>query len=292
MMNLPSSPNNTKKICPFLGLADDTRTAMVFPSAQNYCYHVTHPTAPSDNHQSEFCLNGAYSRCPVYMDSKTGPMPMEMTSDGSRKNRKKKLPRIYILTALILVVGIAGVWLLSNNGLASNSVSETKTAPVVFTQPSTELFATLTATNTPQPTKTMTPLPPTTTATLPPLHMIETPIGLERQFVVHRVLEGEGFISIAATYNTNEDAIRAVNYALGDSLWADTVLVIPLGQTDISGIPPMSVFLVSDEGMTIEALALEQNVDAALLRELNALPEGYILHQGEWVLIPHEMTIP
>jgi methylase of polypeptide subunit release factors len=115
---------------------------------------------------------------------------------------------------------------------------------------------------------------------------------LERQFVVHRVLEGEGFISIAATYNTNEDAIRAVNYALGDSLWADTVLVIPLGQTDISGIPPMSVFLVSDEGMTIEALALEQNVDAALLRELNALPEGYILHQGEWVLIPHEMTIP
>jgi len=226
------------------------------------------------------------------MDSKTGPMPMEMTSDGSRKNRKKKLPRIYILTALILVVGIAGVWLLSNNGLASNSVSETKTAPVVFTQPSTELFATLTATNTPQPTKTMTPLPPTTTATLPPLHMIETPIGLERQFVVHRVLEGEGFISIAATYNTNEDAIRAVNYALGDSLWADTVLVIPLGQTDISGIPPMSVFLVSDEGMTIEALALEQNVDAALLRELNALPEGYILHQGEWVLIPHEMTIP
>ncbi len=217
---------------------------------------------------------------------------MEMTSDGSRKNRKKKLPRIYILTALILVVGIAGVWLLSNNGLASNSVSETKTAPVVFTQPSTELFATLTATNTPQPTKTMTPLPPTTTATLPPLHMIETPIGLERQFVVHRVLEGEGFISIAATYNTNEDAIRAVNYALGDSLWADTVLVIPLGQTDISGIPPMSVFLVSDEGMTIEALALEQNVDAALLRELNALPEGYILHQGEWVLIPHEMTIP
>ena len=217
---------------------------------------------------------------------------MEMTSDGSRKNRKKKLPRIYILTALILVVGIAGVWLLSNNGLASNSVSETKTAPVVFTQPSTELFATLTATNTPQPTKTMTPLPPTTTATLPPLHMIETPIGLERQFVVHRVLEGEGFISIAATYNTNEDAIRAVNYALGDSLWADTVLVIPLGQTDISGIPPMSVFLVSDEGMTIEALALEQNVDAALLRELNALPEGYILHQDEWVLIPHEMTIP
>ena len=217
---------------------------------------------------------------------------MEMTSDGSRKNRKKKLPRIYILTALILVVGIAGVWLLSNNGLASNSVSETKTAPVVFTQPSTELFATLTATNTPQPTKTMTPLPPTTTATLPPLHMIETPIGLERQFVVHRVLEGEGFISIAATYNTNEDAIRAVNYALGDSLWADTVLVIPLGQTDVSGIPPMSVFLVSDEGMTIEALALEQNVDAALLRELNALPEGYILHQDEWVLIPHEMTIP
>ena len=217
---------------------------------------------------------------------------MEMTSDGSRKNRKKKLPRIYILTALILVVGIAGVWLLSNNGLASNSVSETKTAPVVFTQPSTELFATLTATNTPQPTKTMTPLPPTTTATLPPLHMIETPIGLERQFVVHRVLEGEGFISIAATYNTNEDAIRAVNYALGDSLWADTVLVIPLGQTDVSGIPPMSGFLVSDEGMTIEALALEQNVDAALLRELNALPEGYILHQGEWVLIPHEMTIP
>jgi len=226
------------------------------------------------------------------MDSKTGPMPMEMTSDGSRKNRKKKLPRIYILTALILVVGIAGVWLLSNNGLASNSVSETKTAPVVFTQPSTELFATLTATNTPQPTKTMTPLPPTASATLLPMHMIETPIGLERQFVVHRVLEGEGFISIAATYNTSEDAIRAVNYALGDSLWADTVLVIPLGQTDVSGIPPMSGFLVSGEGMTIEALALEKNVDAALLRELNALPEGYVLHQDEWVLIPHATTTP
>lgn len=54
----------------------------------------------------------------------------------------------------------------------------------------------------------------------------------------------------------------------------------------------MSAYAITADGITVEELAVKQNVDAALLCELNALPQGYLFHINEWVLIPHGTLTP
>lgn len=109
---------------------------------------------------------------------------------------------------------------------------------------------------------------------------------------MHRVAQAESMLSLAATYGTTPEAIRAVNFDLGPTLWANDVLVIPLGQTDLTGILPMSPYNITSDGVTVESLAAEQGVDAAQLCDLNALPLGYQFTLDEWVLIPHSNPAP
>ena len=71
------------------------------------------------------------------------------------------------------------------------------------------------------------------------------------------------------------------------TLWADSLLVIPVGVTDATGLPAFTVYQVVEQKLTVEQLALNQGADLATLKQYNALPDGYIFTEGEWVLIPH-----
>jgi hypothetical protein len=112
-------------------------------------------------------------------------------------------------------------------------------------------------------------------------------MGLERNLLVHRVLPGESIAMLANEYVTTEDAIRAVNYGMGETLWAHTLVVIPFERSNVSGIPPMTAYLIDVSSISIETLAVEKSVDVELLRTWNALPKGYLFHLGEVFIIPY-----
>ena len=293
-----TNPSNNESICPFLGLAADESTAMAYPSTQNYCYRVHPKTAPGAAYQRKFCLDAAHAQCPVYLTVQTDALPAEMMNNNPQKTQKKNPARVLILVALVLAIGAAVVWLLPDlspapastdnvNAVLAATATHTSTSKPTLTPTSVSLTPTSTA----LPTMTPTEMPPTLTFTPLPPHMIETPIGLERKFVVHRVAEGESLNLLSETYGTTPEAIQAVNYELGP-LWVNAVLVIPLGQSDVSGVLPMSAYAITADGITVEELAVKQNVDAALLCELNALPRGYLFHINAWVLIPHGTLTP
>ena len=120
--------------------------------------------------------------------------------------------------------------------------------------------------------------------------MLDTPFGQERKFVIHRVLTGENLTVFADAYQTSTDAIIAINYHLPLPVWADWVVVIPVGTKDVSGIPPFEPFLATGERMTVEALASQLNADVALFRKYNSFTEPCGVFSG-WLLIPRTATV-
>lgn len=219
-------------------------------------------------------------------------MPAELMNDKQRKTRRKDSVLVWILLMLFFTTSLAAIWLTFGHSLGFAAAVKTQTVAAPVMESTIAESTVVAPTHTLSPSKTATRVVPTQTSTPQPQHLIETAVGVEHLFVVHQVMEGESMISLAEAFGTSPEAIRAVNYAFGDVLWANTVLVIPLNQTDVSGVLPMSTYAIPSDGVTVEALAAEQNVDPTLLRGLNALPEGYVFHQGEWALIPHETPIP
>ncbi len=151
------------------------------------------------------------------------------------------------------------------------------TENIVTLPPTAEITAT------PQPTETATtPIQPY----LEP-RAIETPFGENPKLVIHQVLEGEGYILLAQKFGTTIAAIQAINYDLPDSLWVNTILVIPINTDDVTGLPQFSVREITTEGLTIEDYAQRMQLDASLLKQYNALPDGYLLKMGEMIIIPN-----
>ncbi len=204
--------------------------------------------------------------------------------------------RLILLGLMLLAVVAATVWLLFTQRLAEAPALE----PTSLTTPAAVVvLATSTLTQTPQPSLTQSPVPsqtakpsfPKTSTQIPP-HLLETPYGIARQFLLHRVVAGESLLKLSGTYNASVEAIRAVNIDLQGTLWADTVIIIPVNQLDANGLIPMIAYEVLADGITIQTLALEQNVDLNVLYELNNLPSDYIFHSGEWVILPHTPSAP
>ena len=53
--------------CPYLGLHDDPRTSLAYPSVWNYCYRADPPASVIPSHQVTTCINREYVNCPVYL---------------------------------------------------------------------------------------------------------------------------------------------------------------------------------------------------------------------------------
>jgi LysM repeat protein len=155
--------------------------------------------------------------------------------------------------------------------------------------PATQIINQIVVKSTLTPTKTLfptnAPILQTPTETEP--HQLETPFGEKSMFVIHRVTEGESFINLASTYKTTKEAILAINYNLQPVLWANSLIAIPVGITDVSGLPAFTIYTIDKEGITVEGLASSQSIDVNLLQKYNVLPDGYTFKIGEIVLVPH-----
>ena len=274
--------------CPFLGFEDDPSTALAYPAKYNFCFKAK-PTAPvSLAQQRNFCLTENFPECPVYQKEALGPLPKAIRGERTSGIRPVKWIPVVALIGVILIalaaVILTGV--LPIRGFAPPYVVITLTS----TPPGAPMIMAPTrgVSLTPEPTSTSIP---TQTATMPSLtrqtpRALETPFGTSPQLVIHKVVEGEGFILLAENFNTTADAIKAINYELPQPLRVDTILVIPINTDDVTSLPRFTVVDVRAEGLTIESYAERLQLDVELLKLYNDLPAGYALKLGEWLIIP------
>jgi LysM repeat protein len=122
-----------------------------------------------------------------------------------------------------------------------------------------------------------------------PFHALETPIGIEHQFIIHRILLGESLPLISTHYGTTVEAIQLVNSYIQIPLLVDFLVIIPVNQTDVSGLPAFEAYRV-EKDTPVEELAQQLLVDPAVLKYYNDLKDGQVLTAGEWVLVPHTGT--
>ena len=282
--------------CPFLGLREDPGSYLGNPSPGNYCYHCKVPTSPLTLHQETYCLTGGQAGCSVYQQDAKKPFPHALQGvDGMPEFRSSSTLRNFgILIGIGLVVLLG--WLFFQyylNGTPIIPISVPASATPVVTPLATNIqSAVVLPTETPvPPTKVPNPtatLAPTLTKTPPQRHALEIPVKVDNQeYMIHLVMDGEGFDFLAKTYKTSVNVLKAINYSLPPAIWVNFPIVVAQGVTTINpALPALQAYKVVEQ-ISIDDLAKKLQVDAALLKHFNACPDGCVLAKGDWVLIPH-----
>ena len=310
-----NNESHTNHPCPYLGLMDDADTSSGFPSNWNYCYRSKPIAPPRFKHQEKFCLSEKYSQCPVFLSRQVAPLPDDLriphsSSDMTRNNSHRNLMIVLTVFIAVLVLG----WGILNQGMfaAPGIGKETQTSfatalskatdkslPTMTASPLPQLTYTMTLpassgnvtiTEMPTPTPTLSRTSPTSTPS-----RLDVPIGTDYKFVIHRVLDGENLDQYAAKYNTSVEAILAVNYKLKHPAWTDTLVVIPIGFTDVAKLPSFVVYQVSekDRGISVELLAKYLRVTPLDLKYYNGWTNaGDRPLVGDYLLVPRPRPIP
>jgi len=301
-----NNTNHINRTCPSLGLVDDADTSLGFPSNWNYC-HRSNPIAPPRfKHQEEYCLGGKYGECPLFLSQQAVSLPKELRiprrlSGTAGNNFFRKLLIAIIVFIVVLVVG----WGLARQGLLplgiekeSQTASPSSAPTLTVTSPSTTpAFVIPTMIRPPTFARTQTPNDTITSAVHPtstPSNHLEVLIGTDYKFVIHKVLEGENLSRIAANYNTNVEAIETVNYFLGNPAWSGTLLVVPVGFTDVAKLPSFVVYQVKEKnrGISVENLAKYLRVTPLDLKYYNGwISDGNRPLVGDYLLVPRPRPI-
>ena len=290
-------------VCQHLGCKDDPGTAMAYPSLRNACHHVSPIATPNRSHQESICLRPLHIGCPVFNAPAGQRMPEEISF------RMSGLPKsIVVLVKAVSIAGLIGMivlggffgskWYTELFGQATPSYEEIEQLELELAQPGMAWLNTNEVEDDEDiPTETQTELSPTAeptdlTATLEdPLLALNTPIGKEIQFIIHRVAEGETTSQYAQRYNTSIEAINAVNYFLPPSLWINWLIIIPLDLTEVEGLPAFEAYLV-EEDVTLDELAEQLSASLDEMCLYNGIDSNHTLHDGEWVLVPREPRQP
>jgi hypothetical protein len=303
--------NQVNRTCPSLGLKDDAGSSLAFPSNWNYCHRSRPIASVRLKHQEEFCLGGKYQECPVFLSQHTVPLPEHIRAPRRRVKRFGYNSCRNLVIALIVVIAVLtlgwgimsqrflplAIWRAPQTASASavsvttaTSVLTTMTRTVTLSVPSS---GSVTITGTPTSAVTLTRTPTPTSSLIK--HRLDIPIGTDYKFVIHRVSEGEKLEQYAAKYNTSVDAIVAVNFNLRNPVWTDVLVVIPVGFTDVAGLPIFVVYQVKEEerGISIEALANKLRVDPLDLKYYNGMTEAWDRPLvGDLFLVPWPRPAP
>lgn len=294
--------------CPHLGLHDDPRTSLAYPSVWNYCYRANPPASVIPSYQVTACLNREYVNCPVYLAEAGGPLPSGLRGrlkvPARRVSGKARKSNRAIWIIVLAVLLISTIWLgtrflprsappLSTPGLVATSTGiPTSTARAGWTNPAQMVTINATATIRPTQTPQKTVSPAFPTLTLSPTlipgtcgHALDIPFGTDPQFVIHRVAGGENLDLYALKYQTTQDAIRALNFSMPVPVWSDWIVVIPIGISDMRGIPSFELYQASGQAMTLEELARQLGADALSMQKYNAFDDTCRIFV-EWLLVP------
>lgn len=120
---------------------------------------------------------------------------------------------------------------------------------------------------------------------------LETPIGRDRQYVVHQVKVNESLSFLAATYHTDLEKIKQVNVIPdGVGVWVGDVLVIPYHELGDEGLPPLRAVFV-DGFHTLADFASEHGMSKSELISLNGMPDDTdVIASNQWLLLPNDLT--
>lgn len=297
--NLKETNENPKpNICPYLALKGDTDSYAAFPSPINVCNRGHHSVTPTISHQRFFCLTPNHVDCLYFQSGEAEKFPKDIKykTQGFSGNLKRilLLGTLGVLLTMVALLFIFGEgWRNHKNGFVA-----TQTLKVVFFP--TEVDQRILLTDTPQidemietgSTPESIEISPTASIIIPtptnldPVLALDTPIGGEVQFIIHRVLEGESLQYFADRYKTSTEAILEVNENLVLPLWVGWVVVIPLNTDDVAKFPAFVPHQIEEEGISMNALAEQLTVPIEELAFYNNIDTGHILHEGEWLLIP------
>lgn len=280
-------------------MKDDSTTSVGYPSTWNVCHQTKRHEIPNLNYQRSTCLKTRFAKCPIYNSEVVKRMPRSIRYRSNKLFNFSKKIKI-ILQFILIVAGVSVIftfyqlWAPKVSQALMPSWQKTQdlrtyqplpTIPVTYTPDETAAESSMpdpTATATQQPTGT-----PTRTI-LPSILALDSPIGADVQFVIHRARAGESLSQYGREYNTNIDAIRAVNYNLPAVLFVDWLVVIPISIEDPTGLPSFEAFQVTMRGLTAETLAEQLSADPEDLSKYNNVPMNYKFSPGEWILVPRE----
>ena len=66
------------EICPHLGIEEDARTILGYPSPWNYCHRCKPISAVKKSYQRTTCFSSAHKSCPVAASATPEPLPDEL----------------------------------------------------------------------------------------------------------------------------------------------------------------------------------------------------------------------
>lgn len=283
------------KICPYLGLQQDSKTPAIFPTERNYCYRANPARPIPDTHQQEYCLSDSYPSCPIFLNPSAAVDSESSPHDGTREQRQRIFPFVVAFLGLLSVALV--VWNYRDFLFGPAIITPLPSPlPVITITPLlsedlTPTEPTPLATNLVIPTLTLSPTdtlpPPTEIASVTPPPGLGTPIGAQPALLVHQVSAGDSLTSLAERYGTTETAIRSVNLMLPVPLWENWLVVVPYQTDQVNDLPLFEVYQVNVNGVTVAALAQQLTVDASLLAQYNNLEEDDFFANGQWALVPH-----
>jgi LysM repeat protein len=114
-------------------------------------------------------------------------------------------------------------------------------------------------------------------------------IGVNYIFVIYRVKQGWSIERLAAHYDTTAAALMAVNYRLITPLYPGQLIVIPINQVDVSGLPQFEAYQVTED-ISLEELAERLSVDPFQLQYFNGFGMDEQITAREWIIVPRERT--
>ena len=301
-------------MCPNIGGPKDTDVFYQFPSNWNRCYRPEKAQPVSQTHQSDYCLCERFSECQVFKADWDGvfpvdlkPLPVVVEAPGRSKwSRQQKWIVNSFVALAIVFVAVAFLGLHTPSGQAAflarlgisapgepvRALNPTATKlPPTADQAATELSptqtllpsATIAPTATSEPTRTPAP---TSTPFPTPGPGFGTPFGPGSGFVIHVVVVGESFTSIARKYDSSPEAISAINLTYeGASLWIGQQLVVPVGLTDAGDLPEFTIIFTT-EIISLDEIARLYASEPGEIRFYNEIGESDDVPPGRWLIIP------
>lgn len=256
-------------ICPHLGIAEDPQTSLAYPSEWNLCQRSRPALSARLDHQRTTCLLPGHTACPVFLSEDLKPLPAHL-----RKSQPSHGSRKWVWLFVVMVLIGLGLWVAwrSSPGLAMlfpDKPVSFETAQPASTQASYPVAITLSPVPTVRSTLSQaTSSPPTSTpvqvATSTPEkncgYALEEGIELEQHsLILHQVTYGESLDMLALNYDTSLQAIQALNYFLPTPLWADIVVIIPVGSTEVDDLPIFEPVLVTEPVISLDLLSRQMS---------------------------------
>ena len=203
-----------------------------------------------------------------------------MGTPRSRAGGKKWLLGFILATVVVLVS-----WVLVSQWQKGMNTAATPISDPLPTGQTEEITLTFTD------TLTSTTLP-TLEITIPYMALgMETPLGLDHHFVIHRVQAGESLEFIAQQYGTTVESLQGINYQLPSPLLPGIIIIVPVSFAETQDLPPfVALEILSD--IYLSDLAEQLAMDLAELRYYNGFEGEVFLRAGDWILLPQESYTP